>query len=309
MSALAVGTRTSALARWQTRSVIDQLQAAWPGLECEERFYTTAGDQAPDRPLTQMGGAGVFTTELENALRAGEIDLAVHSLKDLPIEPAPGLALGAIGERADARDVLVARNDWTLNTLPQGARVGTCSLRRSAQMLRVRPDLTIVPLRGNVDTRIRKVHAAQYDAIVLAAAGILRLGREADITEYLPFEVMLPAPGQGALAMQCRADDAWVLSLLAPLDHAPTRQAVEAEREFLEGIGGGCSAPVAAYGEFMIDGRRKIDGLFFFYAPGQNWVHVIDAMRYGATSSAGLGRQLALEALKMRDYLMRDLLK
>jgi hydroxymethylbilane synthase len=269
MSALAVGTRTSALARWQTRSVIAQLQAAWPGLECEERPYTTSGDRAPDRPLTEIGGAGVFTGELEAALRAGEIDLAVHSLKDLPIEPAPGLALGAIGQRADARDVLVSGGGWTLQTLPRGARLGTCSLRRSAQALAARPDLAIVPLRGNVDTRIRKAQTGEpaldgspgYDAIVLAAAGVLRLGREAAISEYLPYEVMLPAPGQGALAMQCRANDERVRAVLTPLDHAPTRRAVEAEREFLQGMGGGCSAPVAAYGHLTADGDLYLAGL------------------------------------------------
>jgi hydroxymethylbilane synthase len=292
MTMVAVGTRTSALARWQTRSVIDQLQAAWPGLECEERLYTTAGDQAPDRPLTEIGGAGVFTTELENALRAGEIDLAVHSLKDLPIEPAPGLALGAIGERADARDVLVARDGWTLQTLPHGARLGTCSLRRSAQALAARPDLAIVPLRGNVDTRIRKAHAGEYEAIVLAAAGVLRLGREAAISEYLSFDLMLPAPGQGALAIQCRADDARVLSLLAPLDHAPTRRAVEAEREFLQGMGGGCSAPVAAYGHLTADGELRLAGLVADAAGGR-------VVRVAGSGGPALGRRLADEALAL----------
>jgi hydroxymethylbilane synthase len=292
MTRLAVGTRTSALARWQTRSVIAQLQAAWPDLECEERFYTTAGDQSSDRPLAEIGGAGVFTTELENALRAGEIDLAVHSLKDLPIEPAPGLALGAIGERADARDVLVSRDGWTLQTLPHGARLGTCSLRRSAQALAARPDLAILPLRGNVDTRIRKAHAGEFDAIVLAAAGVLRLGREAAISEYLPFEVMLPAPGQGALAMQCRADDARVLSLLEPLDHAPTRRAVEAEREFLLGMGGGCSAPVAAYGHLSAEGELQLDGLVSDAAGGR-------VVRVAGSGGNGLGRRLADEALAL----------
>ena len=292
MSVLAVGTRTSALARWQTRSVIAQLQAAWPGLECEERFYTTAGDQSPDRPLTEIGGAGVFTTELENALRAGEIDLAVHSLKDLPIEPAPGLALGAVGERADARDVLVSRDGWTLQTLPEGARLGTCSLRRSAQALGDRPDLTILPLRGNVDTRIRKAQAGEYDAIILAAAGVLRLGREAAISEYLSFDVMLPAPGQGALAMQCRADDARVLALLAPLDHAPTRHAVQAEREFLLGMGGGCSAPVAAYGRLSAEGELHLNGLVSDAAGGR-------VVRVAGSGAEGLGRRLADEALAL----------
>jgi hydroxymethylbilane synthase len=292
MTALAVGTRTSALARWQTRSVIAQLQAAWPGVECEERLFTTAGDQAPNRPLTEIGGAGVFTSELEAALRAGQIDLAVHSLKDLPIEPAPGLTLGAIGERADARDVLVARDGWALQTLPHGARLGTCSLRRSAQALAARPDLAIMPLRGNVDTRIRKALQGEYEAIVLAAAGILRLGRQAAITEYLPFERMLPAPGQGALAMQCRADDVRMLEFLAPLDHAPTRRAVEAEREFLQGLGGGCAAPVAAYGRLTAEGELRLDGLVAD-AAGRR------VIRVAGTGGPGLGQRLADEALAL----------
>jgi len=248
---LRLGTRPSRLARWQTEHVIRSLQATWPGLECHTLAFVTEGDKTLDRPLPEIGGKGVFTEELERALRAGEIDLAVHSLKDLPVEDAPGLAIGAICPREDARDVLISRERWALGTLPQGARVGTCSLRRAAQLLAARPDLTLLPLRGNVDTRIRKAMQGDYDAIVLAAAGVLRLGLDATIAReaYLPFDVMLPAPGQGALAVQCRADDLAARELLATIDDSSSRAAVTAERAFLKGLGGGCTAPVAAYAQ------------------------------------------------------------
>lgn len=246
---LAVGTRGSALARWQTDWVIVRLTAAWPGLTCAINLFQTSGDKILDKPLPEIGGKGLFTDELENALRSGEIDLAVHSLKDLPIDNAPGLTLGAIGERADARDVLISRQYHTLTNLPPGARVGTSSLRRSAQLLAARPDLQLLSLRGNIDTRIRKAMQGEYDAIVLAAAGVLRLGFGSHIAEYLSLDVMLPAPGQGALAVQCRAADEATCALLQPIDHAPTRSAVIAERAFLNGLGGGCSAPVAAYAQ------------------------------------------------------------
>lgn len=244
---LVFGARGSALARWQTGFVIRRLRAAWPALNCETKLFTTSGDKIIDKPLPEIGGKGLFTAELENALRSGEIDVAVHSLKDLPIGDAPGLALGAIGEREDARDVLVARDGGSLSTLPPSARVGTSSLRRAAQLLAARPDITLLPLRGNVDTRIRKAASGDYDAIILAAAGVLRLDLAEHISEYLPFDVMLPAPGQGALAVQCRACDSTVRELLAAIDHAPTRAAATAERAFLNALGGGCAAPVAAY--------------------------------------------------------------
>ena len=246
---LIVGTRASALARWQTDWVIGRLRTAWPGLEWEVRCLTTAGDRVNDRPLSEIGGEGVFTGELERALRAGEIDFAVHSLKDMPVGASAGLVLAAIAERADARDVLVARDGWTLRTLPRGARVGTCSLRRTAQVLAARRDLTIAPLRGNVGTRIRKALEGEYDAVVLAAAGVLRLGHGEVISDYLPFAAMLPAPGQAALAVQCRAEDGETQARLAPLDDWATRAAVTAERAFLEALGGGGSAPIAAYAE------------------------------------------------------------
>ena len=244
---LIAGTRASALARWQTDWVRARLAAAWPGLAWQARAYTTTGDRQPDRPLPEIGGKGVFTEELEQALRRREIDLVVHSLKDLPVEPAPGLVLAAICVREDARDVLISPGGLGLAALLPGARLGTSSVRRSAQLLAARPDLRILPLRGNVDTRLRKAAQGDYDAIVLAAAGVLRLGLAEHIREFLPFDVMLPAPGQGALAIQCRADDDAVRALLAPLDDPATRAAVTAERAFLAALGGGCSAPIAAY--------------------------------------------------------------
>jgi hydroxymethylbilane synthase len=264
---LLIGTRRSALARWQTEWVRAALRRAWPDGEYQLKPFITSGDRLLDKPLPDIGGKGLFTEELENGLRRGEIDIAVHSLKDLPIEAAPGLALGAICEREDARDVLIAREPWTLASLPPAARVGTSSLRRAAQLLAARPDLTLLPVRGNVDTRIRKATGGDYDAVVLAAAGVLRLGLGEHITEYLPFDVMLPAPGQAALAVQCRADDRATLQLLAAIDHAATRAAVTAERAFLKALGGGCSAPIAAYATSSLhltglaaspDGRRVI---------------------------------------------------
>jgi len=246
---LIFATRPSALARWQTAHVINLLQAAWPGLECSERIITTSGDRILDRPLPEIGGKGVFTSELETALLSGEVHVAVHSLKDLPVEDTAGIVIAAIPARESAFDVLVSANGQTLADLPESARVGTCSLRRTAQLLARRPDLTILPLRGNVDTRVRKVMEGEYDAIVLAYAGLLRLGLEAHITETFPLDVMLPAPGQGALAVQCQADDAETIKLLAAIHDPVTAAAVDAERAFLAGLGGGCSLPIAAYAQ------------------------------------------------------------
>ncbi|MDQ3248935.1 MAG: hydroxymethylbilane synthase [Chloroflexota bacterium] len=246
---LTIGTRASDLALWQTHHIIERLQAAWPGLTCLIKPIVTIGDQtqASGQPLPAIGGKGLFTEALEHALRCSDIDLAVHSLKDLPVDDAPGLLLGAITSRADVRDVLIARNGWTLATLPTGAIVGTSSTRRAAQLLAARRDLTIRSIRGNVGTRIQKVLAGDYDATLLAAAGVERLGLLAAVTEWLPLTLMLPAPGQGALAVQCRADDLNTRQLLAPLNDLAVRMAVTAERSFLQSLGGGCSAPVAAY--------------------------------------------------------------
>ncbi len=254
---LTIGTRGSALARWQTDQVMNHLKAAWPQLECSIKLFHTSGDKILDKPLPEIGGKGLFTEELENALKSGEIDIAVHSLKDLPIDEEGGLTIGAICERGDARDVLISHKNDTLATLPTGARVGTSSLRRSAQLLAARRDLNLLSLRGNVDTRIRKALNGDYDAIALAAAGVLRLGLGDHITEYLPLGVMLPAPGQGAMAVQCRAEDQATLDLLKPIEHAASRLAVTAERAFLKGLGGGCSAPVAAFAQTGIRNEKS----------------------------------------------------
>ncbi len=243
---LIFATRPSALARWQTAHVIGLLQAAWPGLECREQVITTTGDRVIDTPLPEIGDKGLFTSELESALLSGEVQAAVHSLKDLPVENTTGISLGAVPMRGSALDVLVSARGESLADLPESARVGTCSLRRSAQVLAQRPDLTLLPVRGNVETRLRKVTDGEYEAIVLAAAGLRRLGLDAHISETFTTDVMLPAPGQGALAVQCRTDDAETLRLLAAINDFTTRAAVSAERAFLAGLGGGCSLPVAA---------------------------------------------------------------
>ncbi len=244
---LIFATRPSALARWQTQWVIHALEQAHPSLICEEKLITTHGDRIIDKPLPEIGGKGVFTQELESKLLSGRVHCAVHSLKDLPVEDPTGLTIGCIPPRADARDVLVSSRGYTLATLPAEAHVGTSSLRRSAQLLSIRPDLVTESLRGNVDTRLRKALEGQYDAILLAGAGLVRLGLEKYVTEWLSPQEFLPAPGQGALAVQCRSGDTETLSLLSELMDEPTRNAVTAERQFLLGLGGGCAVPVAAY--------------------------------------------------------------
>lgn len=246
---LTFATRPSALARWQTTRVIQLLQVVHPALACNEHVITTTGDRVLDRPLPEIGSKGLFTRELEDAILSGTVDAAVHSLKDLPVEQTPGIVVAAIPEREAAQDVLVTADGRTLSALPQGARVGTCSLRRTAQLLARRPDLTVLPVRGNVDSRVRKLMSGEYDAIVLAQAGLTRLGLQAHISEIFPLDVMLPAPGQGALAVQCRADDAETIRLLAAIHDPLTAAAVDAERAFLSGLGGGCSLPVAAFAQ------------------------------------------------------------
>lgn len=293
MPELIIGTRTSALALWQTNHIIAQLQAVWPELVCTRKTFVTQGDktQAQGKPLPEIGGKGLFTAELEGALLAGEIDLAVHSLKDLPVENSPGLTIGAICSRADVRDGLVARNGWTVATLPQGAVVGTSSTRRAAQLLAYRPDLVIKSIRGNVDTRVRKVMSGEYDATLLAAAGLERLGMEQVISEWLTLDVMLPAPGQGALAVQCRANDATVLAFLSALEDASVRAAVTVERTFLSCLGGGCSAPVAAYAQPLPDGQLQMQALVAT-PDGQRVIRV-----QGVGEATLLGSQLAQQAL------------
>lgn len=247
MKTLIFATRPSALARWQTRWVIAALQAAWPNLVCREEVITTQGDRILDRPLPEIGGKGLFTQELEERLLSGEVDIAVHSLKDLPVEDAPGLAVGALPDRAEVRDVLVSGRFGGVKDLPPGSVVGTSSLRRQAQLKALRPDLAVKPVRGNVDTRVRKALNGEYDAVLLAGAGVTRLGLDEHVREWLSLEMMLPAPGQGALAVQCRIDDEEVLDILAAIEATAVRRATQAERSFLQALGGGCSLPVGAF--------------------------------------------------------------
>jgi hydroxymethylbilane synthase len=247
-AAVTLGTRASALARAQTALVVELLTASQPALECETKVIATAGDrtQASGEPLPEIGGKGLFTAELERALAEGEIDLAVHSLKDLPTEDAPGVVIGAICAREDVRDCVVSRDRRPLDELPAGAVVGTSSLRRVAQVRRRWPGLDARSIRGNVDTRIRKVYDGEFDAVVLAAAGVRRLGLDDEVAEWLPVDTMLPAPGQGALAVQCRVDDP-VLRLLAAVDNRAARATTTAERAFLRELRAGCTAPVGAF--------------------------------------------------------------
>jgi len=303
VAAVRLGTRASALARAQTERVIELLQTAWPGLACEARPIVTSGDrtQVSGEPLPEIGGKGLFTAELEQALREREIDLAVHSLKDLPTEEAPGIVVGAVCLREDVRDCLVARDGLTLAQLPAGAAVGTSSLRRAAQLRALRPDLDIRSIRGNVDTRVRKVREGEFDAVVLAAAGIRRLRLEDAVSEWLSVETMLPAPGQGALAVQCRAGDEPVLALLGAIDDPGTRAATTAERVFLRDLGAGCTAPVAGYARAM--SPEPSDNLsqgslrlrmtaMVASTDGQNLVRV-----EGQGEAERLGERLAREAL------------
>lgn len=293
---LRLGTRTSPLAAWQARHVADALRAAWPGLDVELVPFVTEGDRNLAQPLPEIGGKGVFTVEIERALRDGRIDLAVHSLKDLPTDDPEGLVIGAVPPRGDAGDAWVCPAGHTLADVREGALVGTSSPRRVAQLLRVRPDLRVRSVRGNVGTRLRKADEGQFDAVVLALAGLGRLGLSERVTEALDARVMLPAPGQGALAVQVRAGDSAVAARVAALDHGPTRMAVEAERHFLAALGGGCSAPIAALGTFH-GGRLTLHGRVVA-ADGSRAVDVrvdVDASEHAAQA---LGQAAAEGALR-----------
>lgn len=252
---LRVGTRASSLSRLQTDWVLKQLRSLDPRVRFSVLPVRTAGDRSA-RPIPELGGAGWFTKELERALLDGVVDLVVHSLKDLPTEPTPGLVVAAVPPREDPRDALVGA--WpSLDDLPAQSRVGTSSPRRKAQLLAYRHDVQVVPLRGNVDTRLRKVAFGEPSAAVLAAAGLVRGGWQDHIRQLLDPDVILPAPGQGALAVQVREADRALVDLVAGLDHPPTHAAVRAERAFLRALGGGCSLPAAALAEFQ-EGRLRL---------------------------------------------------
>lgn len=263
-----IGSRGSALALWQAEHVKARLAEA--GHEVEIVVITTTGDRVLDRRLESVGGKGAFLKEIEEALLARDVDLAVHSLKDVPTALPGGLRLCAFLERADARDALLSSSGRRLAELPQASRIGTTSLRRQAQLRALRPDLVLEDLRGNVDTRIRRLREGRFDAILLAMAGLTRLGRASEVTEALDPATMVPAPGQGAIALECREADAPVAGAVAPLHHPETARAVSAERAFLAALGGGCNVPLGAHATTLpeglylravvarVDGRRMV---------------------------------------------------
>jgi len=292
-SSLVVGTRGSRLAVWQAEWVQARLKELAPGLTVTLQRIKTSGDMILDVPLAAIGGKGLFVKEIEEALLQGEIDLAVHSMKDVPTVLPDGLDIVCVPAREDPRDVLVSRDSCSLDQLPKGSRVGTSSLRRQAQLLHYRLDLRIELLRGNLDTRLRKLHNGEYDAIVLAAAGLSRMGWSNKVTEYLPPEVSLPAIGQGALALEGRCKDRFVQALVEKLEHRPTRTAVTAERALLERLEGGCQVPIAAHATVKGD-TLIMDGLIAS-VDGRQLIR--DTIQGPASEAQGLGKQLAEKLL------------
>ncbi len=248
-ASVTIATRRSALALAQCRAFVQRLAALDPAVELRELQVVTSGDRIQDRPLAEIGGKGLFVKEIEEALLDRRADVAVHSIKDVPGLLPKGLTITCIPAREDPRDVLVAPAHGTLSALPAGARVGTSSLRRLASLKALRPDLTVLPIRGNVDTRLRKLDAGEFDAIVLARAGLVRLGLTARTTEILSPDISLPAVGQGALGIECREDDEAVRARLAPLHDLETATCVAAERGVLIALGGDCRTPLAAFAE------------------------------------------------------------
>jgi len=291
---IVVGSRGSKLALIQTESVVAKLKEANPHIEVVISKIITKGDRNRHVQLDHMAGIGIFVKELEEVLLSGRIDLAVHSLKDMPMQIPPRLGLVAVTERLDPRDVLVSRGQ-KLAELASGSRIGTGSLRRSVQLSTCRPDLEACNIRGNVDTRLRKVTDGEFAGIILAAAAMQRLGWEEKISEYLPLDYFLPAVGQGALAMEARLDDDETVKMVAPLNHLPTWQSITAERAFLSALGGGCRAPIAALGTVK-NGTLKLEGM----VADVNEKKIVRASVEGsATSPEELGVRLAQKLLVM----------
>jgi hydroxymethylbilane synthase len=285
---LRIGTRGSKLALWQAAAVRDALAAAHglPADAFEIAPIRTSGDRIQDRALDEVGGKGLFTKEIEEALLSGSIALAVHSAKDMQTFLPDGLMIGACLEREDVRDVLISKSGASLDALPKGARIGTASLRREALIRRVRPDVEIGLLRGNVPTRLKRVEEGRFAATLLAAAGLNRLGLEAHITEHLPIEIFPPACGQGALAVECRGDDFSTRDLLAAIDHPQTGLAVACERAFLAALDGSCRTPIAGYAK-VSDGRLRFNGIILSHDGSESYDAAIEGAAAEATT---LGR-------------------
>lgn len=290
-----IGTRDSELALWQTNWVVDNLKRLNPEFTFRIIEMKTQGDKILDVALAKIGDKGLFTKELEVAMIDKEIDMAVHSMKDLPTKLPDGLTIGAICERFDARDVVVSAQGYTINTLPQGAKVGTSSLRRSAQLLKHRPDLNIFPLRGNLNTRMAKLERENFDAIILAAAGIERLGWRERITERIAYDVCLPAVGQGSIGIEIRQDDEEVYKVVQTLNHVPSEIAIIAERAMLRKLEGGCQIPIGSIGRLDGD-NMTLDGVVASL-DGKN---VLKTVVSGPVSEAArLGEELADKLLEM----------
>ena len=296
---LKLGTRSSALALWQTDHVSERLRELSPGLDTRAMPLSTLGDRKADAVLADLGGSA-FSSEIDQALTERRIRVAVHSLKDLPIADNPGIVTAAILSREDPRDALVGAGEGGLAALPSGARVGTSSPRRTAQLRAARGDLIVEPVRGNVETRISKAVEGPLDAVVLAVAGLKRLGLTEHVRELLPLEDFLPAPGQGALAVQCRQDDEEARALLELIDDPAVRAEVDAERAFLAGLGGGCSLPVGALARHVEGGRLELRG----FVGALNGDETLSVSATGV-DPVELGRSLAEEALGLgaRDLL------
>ena len=299
---LRLGTRGSPLARWQAEWTAGELKAR--GVDVELVPITTSGDREQSGPIGAIGTQGVFTKELQRALLDGSIDLAVHSLKDLPTEPVEGLVLAVVPERGPTGDCLVSPRFRTFDELPQGAIVGTGSQRRRAQLLYARRDLKMEDVRGNVDTRLRKLNEGQYAAIILAEAGLKRLKLEAHIAQVLPTELILPAVGQGALGLETRVDDRTTRAHLAPLDHGPTHAAVTAERALLHALRGGCLAPVGAWGRHAADGRLQLSAVVLRFDGSERLYTELSGTELSGTAlvdtaaeAVELGRRAAEELL------------
>jgi hydroxymethylbilane synthase len=288
---LTIGSRGSKLALWQANWVKQLLESA--GHEIEIRVIKTTGDRQ-EISLTQSGTKGLFIKEIEEALLERGVDLAVHSLKDLPTDQPQGLVVAAIPEREDARDVFIARDVASLQAMPAGARIGTSSLRRRTQLRQLRPGIQAIPMRGNIDTRLKKLERGDCQALVLAAAGVRRLGFESEITAYFSVEEMCPAVGQGALAIEVRCDDARTREAVAMLDHAPTHRAVQAERAALRGLGGGCQLPIAAH-SWPSDGSLRLLGV----VANPEGTKIVRASAAGPEGNPGeLGARVAEDLLR-----------
>ena len=291
-----IGTRSSKLALWQAEYVKGRLEEEYPGLTVKLKLMTTKGDKILDAPLAKIGGKGLFTKELETDMLEGGIDLAVHSLKDMPTEVPAGLVISAITKRFDPGDAVVSPTYRKFSELPPGAKVGTSSLRRKAQLLHVRPDLNICDLRGNVNTRLRKLEEENFDAIILAVAGLKRLGFGERITDVLPKSMVLPAVGQGALAIETRAADKEVRELIAFLNDEETVQCAMAERSFLAQVEGGCQVPVGVYATPAGEGKLQVEAVIASLDGSKLYR---DKLTGPAEDCEKIGRELADKLLAM----------